>query len=83
MATLTAQQIEQKKQLLEEKIKEVNSIIAELKEAGALELKDEELDQVTGGFDLGDEYHDLMEKFPVDEFAGREPHDEDKFLKGK
>ena len=64
MATLTAQQIEQKKQLLEEKIKEVNSIIAELKEAGALELKDEELDQVTGGIGLGDEYHD----YPKDPF---------------
>ena len=49
MATMTNEEMQQKKQLLEEKMKEVNSILGELKEAGAIELKDDELDQVTGG----------------------------------
>jgi len=52
MATMTNEEIQQKKQLLAEKIKEVNSILSELKEAGAIELKDEELDQATGSVSL-------------------------------
>ena len=49
MATLTNEEILRKKQLLAERMKEVNALVAELKEAGAIELKDEELDQATGG----------------------------------
>ena len=49
MATLTNQQIEQKKQLLEEKMKEAKAIYDELVEAGAIELSEEELDDVAGG----------------------------------
>ena len=61
MATLTAEQIEQKKQLLEEKTKQMKAIYDELVEAGAIalgsplategtqELSDDDLDQAAGG----------------------------------
>ena len=49
MTTLTTEQIEQKKQLLAEKIKQMKAIYDELVEAGAIELSDEELDGVAGG----------------------------------
>ena len=49
MATLTNEQIEQKKQLLEEKMKEMKAIYHELVEAGAIELSDDDLDQAAGG----------------------------------
>ncbi|MCR4921007.1 MAG: hypothetical protein K5945_04775 [Bacteroidaceae bacterium] len=51
MATLTAEQIEQKKQLLVEKAKQMKAIYDELVEAGAIELSEEELDGVAGGTD--------------------------------
>jgi hypothetical protein len=62
MATLTNEQIEQKKQLLEVKVKQMKVIYNELVEAGAIalrsplategsqELSDDELDGVAGGF---------------------------------
>ena len=50
MATLTAEQIEQKKQLLAEKTKEMKAIYDELVEAGAIELSDDDLDQAAGGW---------------------------------
>ena len=49
MTTLTDQQIEQKKQLLAEKMKEAKVIYDELMEAGAVPMDDDELDQVAGG----------------------------------
>ena len=49
MATMTAEQIEQKKQLLAEKVKEMKAIYNELVEAGAIDLSDDELDAVAGG----------------------------------
>ena len=49
MATLTAAEIEQKKQLLEEKTKEFKAIYDELVEAGALPLDDNDLDEAAGG----------------------------------
>jgi uncharacterized protein YcaQ len=49
MAKLTAEQIEQKKQLLEEKMKEVKALYDELVEAGAIELSDDDLEQAAGG----------------------------------
>ena len=45
---MTNEQIEQKKQLLAEKLKEVKAIHDELVEAGALELSEDELNDVTG-----------------------------------
>ena len=54
MATLTNEQIEQKKQLLTKKVKEMKAIYDELVEAGAIELTDEELDGVAGGGKVGD-----------------------------
>ena len=49
MASLTNEQIEQKKQLLEEKLKEVKALYDELMEAGAIELSDDTLGQAAGG----------------------------------
>ncbi|WP_294746105.1 hypothetical protein [uncultured Prevotella sp.] len=53
MATMTQEQIEQKKQQLAEKMKEVKALYDELKEAGAItpgkELSDDELDEIAGG----------------------------------
>ena len=46
MAKLTNEQIEQKKQLLAEKMKEMKAIYDELAEAGAIEITDDDLDQV-------------------------------------
>ena len=51
---MTAEQIEQKKQLLEEKVKQMKAIYDELVEAGAMEISENELDGVAGGFGLGD-----------------------------
>jgi hypothetical protein len=51
MATLTNEQIEQKKQLLEEKTKEMKAIYDELVEAGAWPMDDDDLDKATGGCD--------------------------------
>ena len=49
MATLTNQQIEQKKQLLAEKMKEMKAIYNELADAGAIEISEEDLENVAGG----------------------------------
>ena len=43
------QQIEQKKQLLAEKKKEMKAIYDELAEAGAIEISDDDLENVAGG----------------------------------
>ena len=59
MATLTVEQIEQKKQLLTEKLKEMKAIYDELVEAGAIELTDEELDAIAGGGKVGDWFKGL------------------------
>ena len=50
MANLTAEQIEQKKQLSEE----MNAIVKELQEAGAWPLDENDLDQAAGGIPLFD-----------------------------
>ena len=52
MATLTAQQIEQKKQQLKQLSEEINTIVNELQEAGAWPLSEDELDDVAGGSSL-------------------------------
>ena len=66
MATMTAELVEQKKQQLAEKVKQMKAIYDELVEAGAIalgsplategtqELTDEELDGVAGGGAVGD-----------------------------
>ena len=56
MATMTNEQIEQKKQLLEEKLKEMKAIYDELVEAGALPMDEDDLDKVAGGIPLFDIY---------------------------
>jgi hypothetical protein len=49
MATLTNEQIEQKKQRLHQLAVEAQAICKELVEAGAIELSDDDLDKVAGG----------------------------------
>jgi hypothetical protein len=49
MATLTAEQIEQKKQQLKQLSEEMNAIIKELQEAGAWPLDEDDLDEAAGG----------------------------------
>ena len=46
---MTAEQIEQKKQLLEEKVKQMKAIYDELVEAGAIEISEDDLDKAAGG----------------------------------
>ena len=53
MATLTNEQIEQKKQQLKELAEEVKQLHDELVEAGAIELSDDDLDQAAGGIYSG------------------------------
>ena len=50
MVKMSNEQIEQKKQLLVEKVKEMKAIYDELVEAGAIELSEDELDKAAGGF---------------------------------
>ena len=61
MATLTAEQIEQKKQQLKKLDAEAKKLRAELVEAGAWPLSDGELDNVSGGGSPR-----LFEDWPVD-----------------
>lgn len=56
MATLTNEQIEQKKQQLKQLAEEVKKLHDELVEAGAIELSDDDLDKATGG---GDKYPEV------------------------
>jgi hypothetical protein len=60
MASLTTEQIEQKKQLLAEKTKEMKAIYDELVEAGAIELSESELDEAAGGYPV---FRDIKRKF--------------------
>ena len=47
---MTQEQIEQKKQLLKQKLEEANALRDELQAAGALALNEDELDKVAGGW---------------------------------
>ncbi len=49
MATVTVEQTEQKKHLLEEKVKQMKAIDGELVEAGAIEISEDDLDKAAGG----------------------------------
>ena len=49
MATLTAEQIEQKKQQLKQLAEEVKALKDELVEAGAWPMDEDDLDQAAGG----------------------------------
>ena len=60
MATLTVEQIEQKKQQLKQLAEEVKALTKELVEAGAIELSEDDLDKAAGGFKIdnpNDRYH--------------------------
>ena len=50
MATLTTEQIEQKKQQLKQLSDEMNALVKELQEAGAWPLDEDDLDKAAGGF---------------------------------
>jgi len=52
MATLTNEQIEQKKQRLKQLTEQINAIVNELQEAGAWPLSDEDLEDVAGGMTI-------------------------------
>jgi hypothetical protein len=52
MATLTAEQIEQKKQQLKQLSEEIKAIVNELQEAGAWPLSEDDLGQVAGGLSV-------------------------------
>ena len=54
MATMTNEQIEQKKLRLKQLSEEKNAIIKELQEAGAWPLDEADLDQAAGGIPLFD-----------------------------
>ena len=53
MATLTAEQIEQKQQQLKQLAEEMKALKDELVEAGAWPLSDDELNDVAGGGGVG------------------------------
>ena len=53
MATMTTEQIEQKKQQLKQLAEEAQALTKELMEAGAIELSEEDLDNVAGGVQAG------------------------------
>ena len=50
MATLTKEQVEQKMQQLKQLAEEVSALTKELAEAGVIELSEEDLEKVDGGF---------------------------------
>ena len=50
MATLTNEQIEQKKQQLQQLSEQAKAIVDELTEAGAWPMSEDDLDNVAGGF---------------------------------
>ena len=50
MATLTAEQIEQKKQQLKQLTEEAQALTKELVDAGAIELSEEDFENVSGGW---------------------------------
>ena len=52
MATLTTEQIEQKKQQLQQLTEQAKAIVDELTEAGAWPMSEDDLDNVAGGFGL-------------------------------
>ncbi len=54
MATLTTEQIEQKKQQLKQLAAEMNAIVKELQEAGEWPLDEDDLDKAAGGIPLFD-----------------------------
>ena len=71
MATLTNEQIEQKKQQLKQLAEEVKQLHDELVEAGAIELSEDDLDKAAGGIDFpnpqGHQYHDPQRYFYKDD----------------
>ena len=63
MATLTAEQIEQKKQQLKKLDAEAKKLRDELVEAGAWPLSDDELDNVSGGGLFSNPFVDFPDDF--------------------
>ncbi|SHL23159.1 hypothetical protein [Xylanibacter ruminicola] len=60
MATLTNEQIEQKKQQLKQLAEEMKALKDELVEAGAWPMDEDELDKVAGGFIRHDPHHSFL-----------------------
>ena len=57
MATLTNEQIEQKKQQLKQLSDEMNALVKELQEAGEWPLDEDDLDKAAGGIRYADTNH--------------------------
>ena len=62
MATLTQEQIDQKMQQLKQLAEEVEALTRELAEAGAIEIPEEDLDKVAGGFHRVQYLHNSLPK---------------------
>ena len=62
MATLTSEQIEQKKQQLKQLAEEVKQLKDELVEAGAWPLDEKNLNEAVGGNPNPERYWDLIQK---------------------
>jgi hypothetical protein len=71
MATLTNEQIEAKKQQLKQVTEEAENLKNELVEAGAIELSEDDLDKVAGGFK---ELFDKPKTPPVPNFNDNKPN---------
>ena len=67
MATLTTEQIEQKKQQLKQLSDEMNALVKELQEAGAWPLDDDDLDNAAGGVP------NINESNPVEDLYHSDP----------
>ena len=63
MATLTNEQIEQKKQQLKQLSEEMNAIVKELQEAGEWPLSEDDLGQVAGGLSVPQGFKGLGAEF--------------------
>ncbi len=63
MATMTNEQIEQKKQLLAEKVKEIKAIYDELVEAGVWPLNENDLDEAAGSKGIPPIIGNILEQY--------------------
>ena len=67
MATLTAEQIEQKKQQLKQLSDEMNALVKELQEAGAWPLDEDALDNAAGGVVPNISHLNPLNRTPINE----------------
>ena len=78
MATLTNEQIEQKKQQLKQLSDEMNALVKELQEAGEWPLDEDDLDKAAGGYPYINDLNPLnrtpiTESNPVEDLYHSDP----------